>query len=70
MKIPRKTHEWAAERFGFVQYPRSRNFVQNQTPGLIDKLFKYGLFAWLMFLIWGGAIFWAAVILILFIHKS
>lgn len=66
MRIPRKAHEWAADRFSFVQYPKRYRSIQAQKPDLIDKLFKYGLFAWLMLLIWGGVVFWAIVIAYLY----
>jgi hypothetical protein len=62
MMIPRRAHEWAADRFRFVQYPRERRTFAGKGPDFIDKLFKLGLFGWLMAIIWGGALIWAAVI--------
>jgi hypothetical protein len=29
---------------------------------LIDRVFIWGVFAWLMFLVWGGVVVWAVVL--------
>lgn len=64
--IPRRIHEWAADRFSFVQYPQLRR-APVTWDGLIDRAFKWGLLAWLMWLIWGGFFFFVVVALITFL---
>jgi hypothetical protein len=60
--IPRRAHDWAADRFRFVHGPRQRRVYAVEEPGFIDKLFKWGLFGWLMAMIWGGVVLWAVII--------
>jgi len=62
MSLPRRVHEWAADHFSFVQYPKPRRVFASYGPSWIDRLFKWGLFGWLMAIIWGGALLWVAAI--------
>jgi hypothetical protein len=35
------------------------------SPGVLDTVFLWGLFGWLMMLVWGSATFWVAVVVLL-----
>jgi hypothetical protein len=61
--LVRRAHEWAADQFRFVQYPRLRRRVYN-APDLLDRTLQWGVFAWLATLIWGSVLFWTAVVLV------
>jgi hypothetical protein len=62
----RRAHEWGADHFRFIQYPRMpRRVYGASSPSWLDVALKWMLFSWLMFLIWGGVAFWACVALLL-----
>lgn len=66
--LPRRVHEWAADQFSFVQYPRIRQARRRPSgPGWIDKTFRLGLFFWLMALIFGNVLFWLFVVAVLWL---
>lgn len=63
MQLLRRVHEWGAERFRFIQFPRPQFRGQLVgKPTLIDKTLKWMIFAGLMLLIWGGVTFWTALV--------
>lgn len=56
MALVRRAHEWAADHFRFVQYPRPRYGFGRviSERSLLDRVLVWGAFAWVMFSIWGS----------------
>jgi len=50
-------------RAAFDQWSKEASVrAVRRAPTLIDTTLKWGVFAWLMILVWGSAAFWIAVV--------